>query len=459
MRRLRRGGCLYLRVVVFLGWEWLGSGAWSPLLPASLTWNGRGEVGWATRSALVDSEADASWASLGVESSVAGALEGLGYERPTPVQAAAVPVLLRGEDCVIHAATGSGKTAAYLAAVFARVRASRQAAQAAVIVPSRELGLQVASVARRLARRVNAARGGERAIRVMSLLEGSRLRRQRAWAWAEPPQVVVGNARQVAEMAGRGGLRCADLEIVVVDEADVVFRKERSSDRDHVNALLAGASTRRQTIYATATLDQPRHFVKKLAALGWARPRPAYVSPTSRLPETLDHCARRLEDPTKRLVAALDILRTCRGLPALIFCDSTRPLDAMAEALRARLGPGVVVDVLDPEANILERARALRGFSDENTDVLLATDLAARGIDLPRIRLVLSFDFPADAFAYQHRAGRAARAGNPGLAVTLVLDQERFALRRISNFLRIGDIPDLDEADLSRYLPVDHNPH
>lgn len=398
-------------------------------------------------------QVEVRWEDLGLTEPVARAVRRMGYDWPTVAQASAVPKLVQGSDCVIHAATGSGKTLAYLVSIFERVSASRQAAQAAVIVPSRELGLQVAGAARHLAKHLNMQEPfAKRKIKVMSLLEGSRLRRQRAWAWAEPPQVLVGNPRQVCEMLAMGGLRCAELELIIVDEVDVFFLRERTEERSYLASVLTESSSEsRQTIFVSATVDQPRHFVKKLAQMRWCSSgnAPTYIPPSDALPPSLDHFSRRLDDPTKRVAVALAVLRRLGGLPAILFCDESRPLYAIASALQAKLGCNVAI--LDPADNFLDRANAMRAFRDARAGILLATDLAARGIDLPRIRLVLNFDFPANAFAYLHRAGRASRAGAPGLVVTLVEDKERFALRRIANFLRISEVLSLAHVEKDAY--------
>lgn len=386
------------------------------------------------------------WEDVGVNATIAKAVRQMGYEYPTQVQAAVLGPVMNGEDCLIHAPTGSGKTLSYLLPLFARVEAGRQAAQCCVIVPSRELGLQVAGEAKRIARHLNRdSLDKDRTIKVMSLLEGSKLRRQRAWAWAEPPQVVVGNAKQVFEMASKGGLRCTDLEFVAVDEVDVFFRKERADDRKFVDMFFQASSSSktRQTAFASATVEQPRHFMKKLAQMRWCASGkvPEYVGGDDKLPDTLEHFSKRVEDPSKRLQVALGILRKYSHHPTIVFCDETRPLEAMAAALEKKLEKNV--QYLDPTANLQERASAMNKVRDGHSDVILATDLAARGIDLPRLELVVNFDFPDDAIAYQHRAGRAARAGNAGMCVTLVQDNQRFALDRIANFLQIEQLPPL----------------
>lgn len=387
------------------------------------------------RGCLALTAVESAWTLLGVDNQVARAVAETGMAAPTDVQQLAIPKVIDGLDCIVHAPTGSGKTLAYLVPLLQKVDPSRQSAQAAVIVPSRELGLQVAAVARRLATIL--ARSSDRRVLVMSLLEGSRLRRQRAWAWAEPPQVVVGNARQVLEMRSKGGLRCASLDMVVVDEVDAFFTDDKADDRRALHEILTTAH--RQTVFASATIDQPRHFVDKLQQLRWCS-APEYVAFDDVLPATLDHAVVACDEPRKKLAVLRKTLRRMEGdFAVLVFFNEGRPLETIATALRLKDDLRVVV--LNPGDNLDARAAALDAFRNGHADVLLATELAARGLDIPRITHVLNFDLPKNAHRYLHRAGRTARLGRHGTAVTLVDDAERFAFDRLANCLQIAPVP------------------
>ncbi|KAH8065424.1 helicase [Aureococcus anophagefferens] len=228
-----------------------------------------------------------TWQSLNLPPPIVQALTSTDdYATPTAVQAETIPVALDGHDCLIHAQTGSGKTLAYLAPLFARVDASRQTTQAVVIVPTRELGLQVA--ASPAPRRRSAPDG--KPVMVMSLLDGSSHRRQRAWAWAEPPHVVVGNAKSVRHGRERRVALRGPVRYVVVDEVDAFLDPAKSDDRAALHAFLVGdlengadgagepgVSRDPPDGLATASLEQPRHLAERLASMRWSKKAPSYV--------------------------------------------------------------------------------------------------------------------------------------------------------------------------------------
>ncbi|EGB06709.1 hypothetical protein AURANDRAFT_54120, partial [Aureococcus anophagefferens] len=390
-----------------------------------------------------------TWQSLNLPPPIVQALTSTDdYATPTAVQAETIPVALDGHDCLIHAQTGSGKTLAYLAPLFARVDASRQTTQAVVIVPTRELGLQVARVARRLASALPAAPDGK-PVMVMSLLDGSSHRRQRAWAWAEPPHVVVGNAKSVHGMAANGGLRCADaVRYVVVDEVDAFLDPARSDDRAALHAFLFRET--RQTVFATASLEQPRHLAERLASMRWSKKAPSYVrvGAAEATPGSLSHFSAVVPDKGAKLAVLRkmlrDVKRSSTRFAAIVFFDERRPLQAIADKLEQ--ADGVACAVLDGRDDLSSRKREVDAYTAGDVDVLLCTDLAARGLDAPRTTLVVQFDFPGDATAYLHRAGRAARLGRAGAVLTLLEAREAFALERLANYLRV----DVDAVDVSR---------
>jgi superfamily II DNA/RNA helicase len=406
-----------------------------------------------------------TWQSLNLPPPIVQALTSTDdYATPTAVQAETIPVALDGNDCLIHAQTGSGKTLAYLAPLFARVDASRQTTQAVVIVPTRELGLQVARVARRLASALPPAPDGK-PVMVMSLLDGSSHRRQRAWAWAEPPHVVVGNAKSVHGMAANGGLRCADaVRYVVVDEVDAFLDPAKSDDRAALHAFLvgdlengadgAGANREfrenRQTVFATASLEQPRHLAERLASMRWSKKAPSYVrvGAAEATPGSLSHFSAVVPDKGAKLAVLRkmlrDVKRSSTQFAAIVFFDERRPLQAIADKLEQ--ADGVACAVLDGRDDLSSRKREVDAYVAGDVDVLLCTDLAARGLDAPRTTLVVQFDFPGDATAYLHRAGRAARLGRAGAVLTLLEAREAFALERLANYLRV----DVDAVDVSR---------
>ncbi|KAG5185435.1 DEAD box helicase [Tribonema minus] len=438
-------------------------------------------------------------------------LEELGFAKPTLVQQRALDTILAGHDAVLHAQTGSGKTLAFLVPLFACIDPSRASVQGLVVVPTRELGLQVAAVAKRLAAATGAATGGR--VMVMSVLEGSNNRRQRAWAWAEPPHVVIGNPETLSALVAGGAVRCNGVRYVVVDEVDACLRS--GDARAALTALLArhlsptfaqeeeaevpqlpggvavtgaaaaadGARRRvraRQTVFASATVPQHNHFMRQCVAQQWTLAEPVHVQvhPKEAMPPGLTHhyvtCA-----PAKKLAALRALVRRELGgdggggaaaAPrALVFAQANRPLDQMAAALDADLrkarggGDGSdgssaaaaardggaaaaagggndaaaaaapLADVLREDLGLARRADAVARYRAGAARVLLTTDLAARGLDVPETTHVFHFDLPADAEGYIHRGGRAGRLGRAGRVVSIVTPEQEFVLQRLAN--------------------------
>jgi len=397
------------------------------------------------------------WDAIGVDPRIANALVSMGAKIPTQVQCRAIPKMLKGEDCVVHAPTGSGKTLAYLVPIFNQINPERQAIQAIIVVPTRELGLQVTAVARRLASGTQT----QSRIIVMPLLAGSKLRRQRLWAWASPPHIIIANAIQLEQMIRLGGLKkMPDLRIFVVDEIDAFFDDESLiTDRNALKASFlrlkdfTTKSNQRQHIFATATIEQPRYFVQSKLQ-DWCQGRqPLYISIGSKRspPSTLSHFFTCCSEPSKRLTAARKILKKRLLLqtenttifsnvvtpPVLIFFDESRPLHQFAQIFQ-RID-GHRVGILTPDSDLDQRAKALADFRSGRIDLLLATDLAARGLDLPQIKFILNFDPPKNAVSYLHRAGRAGRMGNTGSVITIIHEKERFAFERILNYCGLLD--------------------
>ncbi|KAL7467348.1 hypothetical protein ACHAXS_007588 [Conticribra weissflogii] len=484
-----------------------------------------------------------------------------------------------------------GKTLAYLCPLLSRIDVQRSAVQALVVVPTRELGLQVVRVARRLAAGVNkgdeettdeldqsedaslltmtsdddddnddddvdaantittssndAESGGttrqtKQKIMIMPILQGSSNQRQRAWAWAEPPHVVIGTPEELTQMVTRGGVRVNSVKIVVVDEVDACLGNGGSTGSGTLHELLsrhlsptyqeveklatniegtdgrtlrlsvaasggsmittmgdaggvlvgssgngfnAYADKHRQTIFASATIPQHNHFMKQCVRNGWTLREPirVNVSPGELVPPTLRHvyvvCREKstkvagLRRWMKKEVGTLnDAGEKRKGSKILIFCDPRRPLDSLAEILAkdwngvvwregySRMheeGKDAVISVLRLDDTLGSRAAAMEGFrgpsaanvgskSDDNNDdeklrILISTDVAARGLDVPNITHVINFDLPSDnsGDTYVHRGGRAGRLGKKGKVMSLITADQEFVLDRLANKLSL----------------------
>ncbi|CBN75240.1 DEAD box helicase [Ectocarpus siliculosus] len=424
-------------------------------------------------------------------------LEQLGFATPTLVQRQALEVILGEEkhDAVLHAQTGSGKTLAFLLPLLGRVDPSRAAVQGLVVVPTRELGLQVAGVAKRLAAGTSSGRDSK--IQVMSVLEGSSNKRQRAWAWADPPHIVIGNPESLTRLVTTGAVRVNAVSYVVVDEVDACLLSEgtraslhellaRSLSPTHADedegedeegaARLAevgagrvtGAAAPvnrklrdRQTVFASATVPQHNHFIRQCVQKQWTLTEPVHVQVHAKeaMPPCLSHyyvvCP-----PEKKLA----VLRTdTRGL---VFALATKPLEGIAASLDKALGgrgsggggggerggreqqqqqqqqakgwdeqppQPPLAEFLRQELGLNARADAMSLFREGKTRLLVSTDMAARGLDVPEITHVFNLDLPLDGEGYVHRGGRAGRLGRPGKVISLVTPQQEFVIRRLGN--------------------------
>jgi superfamily II DNA/RNA helicase len=333
-----------------------------------------------------------------------------GWTYPTLVQQRALDEIYKGKDVVIQAQTGSGKTLAYLLPLFSKIDASRAAIQALVVVPTRELGLQVARVAKRLA----AGTSGKDKVMVMSILQGSQHKRQRAWAWAEPPQVVIGTPEELTNMVRYGGIRYNAVQYVVVDEVDACLLNNAGSMSTNLSGsgplheLLSRhlsptfeiadklddlpqlqqtegrprpVSQNRQTIFCSATIPQHRHFLKQCLQNQWTVQEPSHVcaSPGELLPPTLEHVYMVCTAQEKKLAALRRLLKKISNLDkALIFCEPNRPMEEMAQVIAKDVENGIywqegygpteegsadaIVTVLRYEDSLSKRASAMLGF-------------------------------------------------------------------------------------------------
>jgi len=464
--------------------------------------------------------------------------EECGWESPTRIQEKALNAILRDKkDAIVQAETGSGKTLSYLLPAMAAVDSSRSAVQVLIVVPTRELGLQVGRVAKRLAAAsynqdpdigqdpdVGNAGKPQKKIMVMNVLQGSQNRRQRAWAWAEPPHIVIGTPQELCDMVRYGGIkRYNSVKYVVVDEVDAcllnnagsmtaklssstlhellskylspTFDDGSSANEENGIREVAKSGTQqiqsrplsetRQTIFASATIPQHRHFLKQCIQNQWTLRDPVHISLRSGeqlLPMSLDHAYMVSASSDKKLAALRRIIKKIASSAVtaqdqektlitkkkvLIFCDAHRPVEEMAAALSSDLdeslvwresfdpteeiGKSVVLSVLRFEDSLSQRAAAMDSFrgdrpaggSPEKSGspamrvLLAAGDLGARGLDIEDITHVIHFDLPPDADTYVHRAGRTGRFQRSGNVLSIVTPEQEFVLRRLTNKLNI----------------------
>jgi ATP-dependent RNA helicase RhlE len=352
---------------------------------------------------------------LGLPRRVCEALAEAGFSGALPVQAAAIPPALEGRDVVATAETGSGKTLAYLAPVLSAICADpgRAGPRALVLAPTRELAQQIASVAADI--------GAPLGVPVALIHGGVGFGRQAAQLGAGVPLVVATPGR-LRDQVGRGNARLGTIDQVVLDEADRMLEMGFVED---VRFLLGELSSERRTLLFSATLDGA---VESFVAATLRDPIRIAVGDDegAALPAGLRHQLTEVRMPLKRL-----LLRHALADPAfeavLVFVGTRFRCHALADAL---LEEGIGAAALHANLSQTQRNETLDAFRAGELRVLIATDLAERGLDVPRVTHVINFDPPKKGATYQHRVGRTARLFGEGVALTLVARSERPAFEK-----------------------------
>ncbi|HSI47810.1 MAG TPA: ATP-dependent RNA helicase DbpA [Ideonella sp.] len=369
----------------------------------------------------------AAFDQLALPAALKAGVAALGFTQMTPVQAASLPAALAGEDLIVQAPTGSGKTAAFGLALLAALDSSLWQVQALVLCPTRELADQVAEELRRLAR----AAGN---VKILSLCGGTPMRPQRE-SLAHGAHVVVGTPGRLMDLLDVGALQLGGLQTLVFDEAD------RMLDMGFIDDMVTVASqcpAQRQTLLFSATYPEG---IAKLAARFLRKPRQLTVSaPTARTGTAdaagvagaaqagrIHQLAFEISD-SDRLHVVGQLLRHYRPASTIAFCNTKQQCRDLVDVLAAE---GFVALALHGDLDQRERDQVLIRFSQRSVSVLVATDVAARGLDIEQLEAVINVDVTQDIEQHVHRIGRTGRAGHDGLALSLVSMDEMGRIGRI----------------------------
>jgi ATP-dependent RNA helicase DeaD len=358
-----------------------------------------------------------TFAELGLRTELLTELTALGYEEPTPVQAAAIPLLLMGRDVLGQAATGTGKTAAFaLPLLSALADGPRNSTPAAlVLVPTRELAIQVSEAIHRYGRGLG--------VRVIPVYGGQPIGRQ-LQALERGIDVVVATPGRAADHLSRGSLDLSTVRCVVLDEADEMLDMGFAED---IEDILKQTPSDRQTVLFSATLP------RRIAAIARRHHRdPVRLELGGETPAAGD---AQLVSQSAYLVArghkatALGRLLDVESPAAtIVFCRTREEVDALTESLRGR---GYRAEALHGGMDQAQRDRVMQRVRSETADLLVATDVAARGLDIDHLTHVINYGVPTDPDAYVHRVGRVGRAGREGVAITLAEPREHVGLKAI----------------------------
>jgi superfamily II DNA/RNA helicase len=347
---------------------------------------------------------------------IVSGLAARGITTPSPIQAESLPFSLEGRDILGRARTGTGKTLAFALPIVTRVQPSRERGRlprVIVLSPTRELAKQIAKEFNLL--------GG---LEVVEVYGGSSYMPQQR-ALSRGVDVVVGTPGRVNDLLERRDLDLTAVEVVVLDEADEMLSM---GFQEQVETILATTPAEKQTMLFSATM--PR-WVERLATKYQSNPKKIDLvgNDDSVQNTTVQHVAVRIS-PNHRTKVLADLLTVVAPERAIIFTRTKRDCDELALAL---IGRGLAAEAIHGDLAQAQRERALESFRSGNARVLVATDVAARGLDIPDIELVVQHHFPQDAEAYVHRSGRTGRAGRSGMAVVLYTNREERDLRRLEH--------------------------
>jgi superfamily II DNA/RNA helicase len=339
---------------------------------------------------------------------------------PTPIQSAAIPVLMAGKDAYLRAETGTGKTLAYLLPLFTRIDAAVAATHVVIVAPTHELAIQIHRQS------CDLAQNAGRAIRSVLLIGGTATERQIEKLKGKP-HVVVGSPGRIVELIERGKLKTAHIRSIVVDEADRLLNDE---SLESIQKIAGAAPPARQLIFASATIEQQTRQVMATLSpdVAMIRPNAAAIN------ENIEHlylvCEERDKpDVLRKLIHAFDVPRS------IVFVHRN---DVAARVAAKLAHHKLAVADLNAELNKFDRKQAMDGIRSGAIRIMIASDLAARGLDILGVTHVFNLDVPTMSKAYLHRVGRTARAGAKGTAVSLVTEVEARLVRRYERELGVS---------------------
>ncbi|MDN3444520.1 DEAD/DEAH box helicase [Microbacterium sp. APC 3901] len=378
---------------------------------------------------------------LGITGPVLKAIRDLGYETPSPIQAATIPTLLSGRDVVGMAQTGTGKTAAFALPVLERLDVSQKTPQALVLAPTRELALQVCEAFESYASKM-------KGVHVLPVYGGQGYGVQLS-ALRRGVHVIVGTPGRIMDHLAKGTLDLSQLQYLVLDEADEMLKMGFAED---VEQILAQTPAEKQVALFSATMPpQIRRLAQKYLR------EPEEISIKSKTATGTNITQRYLVVSYAQKVDALTRILEVENFDGMIvFVRTKNETETLAEKLRAR---GYSATAINGDVAQVQRERSVNQLKDGKLDILVATDVAARGLDVERISHVINFDIPTDTESYVHRIGRTGRAGRKGDAISFITPRERYLLKSIEKATRQQptqmQLPSMDDVNTTRLARFD----
>jgi ATP-dependent RNA helicase DeaD len=376
------------------------------------------------------------FSELGLSAEILKAIDKLGFEQASPIQAAAIPALLQGHDIVGQSQTGSGKTAAFAVPAIESVNATQRGVQVLILCPTRELAVQVSEEVHKLA-------AFKRGLHALPVYGGQSYERQ-FHGLKHGAQIVIGTPGRVMDHMRRGTLRLEKVKMAILDEADVMLDM---GFRDDIETILKGTPADRQTVFFSATMPPAiQQLIKKYAR----SPQNVRIEEKTMSVSTVEQVYYEVDRRSKveLLTRLIDLHDFKLGI---IFCNTKRTVDDLVTHLNAQ---GYSAEGLHGDMSQFVRDRVMNKFRKSGLEFLVATDIAARGIDVDDVQVVFNFDLPYDSEDYLHRIGRTGRAGRSGQAIAFVSGREVYAIQHIERFTRTrmkrGKPPTIEEVGEAR---------
>jgi ATP-dependent RNA helicase DeaD len=372
--------------------------------------------------------------SLRLRPEVLKSLHEIGYKTMFPIQAQAIPPLMEGKDVIGQAHTGSGKTAAYAIPIIEKVDGKKPYVQALVVVPTRELALQVTDEFNKIGSHTN--------VRAYSIYGGQAITPQIERLRKKTPQIVVATPGRLIDHLERGTIDLQDVQFVVLDEADRMLDMGFIDDVDYIMRKLPNGS---QTALFSATM--PKEIVR-LADRYMNHPVNVLIDSDELSLDEIDQ-SYAIVDERSKFQALVEYVRKNKISSGIIFCATKIKTQRLAERLQAQ---GFRAAPIHGDLSQNRREHAMQNFRSGHIEILVATDVAARGIDVPEVGHVINYDVPQDPLTYFHRIGRTARAGRAGKAISLVSNSE------YPDFNRIAGMTEAEIKRVADILPAGYKP-
>lgn len=370
---------------------------------------------------------------LGLSDQILKAVTEMGFEAASPIQAKAIPVLMAGKDAIGQAQTGTGKTAAFGIPLLEKIDPKNKKLQGIILCPTRELAIQVAEEIRKLSKFMHG-------IKVLPVYGGQDIVKQ-IRSLKTGVQLIIGTPGRVMDHMRRKTIKFDQVHTIVLDEADEMLNM---GFREDIETVLKEIPEERQTVLFSATMPKPimditNQYQKKDAELIKVVKKELTV-------KNIDQYYYEVKQKNKEEVLSrlLDMYNPKRSL---VFCNTKRKVDELTTALQGR---GYFAEGLHGDLKQTQRDRVMNGFRNGKTEILIATDVAARGIDVDDVEAVFNYDIPQDDEFYVHRIGRTGRAGRVGKAFSFVVGKEVYKLKDIQRYCKTKiyaqPIPSLDDV-------------